>query len=70
MLSCPFQRPGAAGLRVNGAPVDANLLQDFANETDALLLYDSAHYQDYDVNRAPIHHAFRAQTGVSAYGRQ
>ena len=45
-------------------------LEYFAIETDALLSYDSVHYQDYSVNRAPIHRAFRAQTGVSAYGRQ
>jgi len=45
---------------VNGALVDANPLQDFAIETDALLFYDSVHYQDYSVNRAPIQRAFRA----------
>jgi len=56
-------------LRVNGAP-DASPLQDFAIETDALLSDDSVHYQDYSVNRAPIRRALRAQTGVSAYGRQ
>ena len=48
----------------------ATFLEYFAIETDALLSYDSVHYQDYSVNRAPIHRAFRAQTGVSAYGRQ
>ena len=48
----------------------ATFLEYFAIETDALLSYDSVHYQDYNVNRAPIHRAFRAQTGVSAYGRQ
>ena len=34
-------------------------------ETDALLLYDSAQNQDYDVDCAPIQRAFRAQTGAS-----
>ena len=48
-----------AVLRVNGTP-DATPLQDFANEIDALLSYDSVHYQDYSVNRAPIQRAFRA----------
>ena len=41
------------------------ILEYFAIETDALLSYDTAHYQDYNVNRAPIHRAFRAQAGVS-----
>jgi len=35
-------------------------LEYFANEIDALLSYDSVHNQDYSVNRAPIHRAFRA----------
>jgi len=38
----------------------ATLLEYFANEIDALLSYDSVHYQDYSVNRAPIQRAFRA----------
>ena len=38
----------------------ATFLEYFAIETDALLSYDSVHYQDYSVNRAPIHRAFRA----------
>jgi hypothetical protein len=38
----------------------ATLLEYFANEIDALLSYDSMHYQDYSVNRAPIQRAFRA----------
>ena len=50
---------------MNGAP-DASPLQDFAIEIDTLISYDSVHYQDYDVNRAPIHRAFRAQAGNSA----
>ena len=49
---------------MSGTP-NASPLQDFAIETDALLSYDGAHYQNYDVNRAPIHRAFRAQAGVS-----
>ena len=58
---------------MNGAPVDANPLQDFANETGALLLYSSVHYQDYDVRQSrayPLAPPFRAhwQTGVSGYG--
>ena len=36
----------------------ATFLEYFAIETDALLSYDSVHYQDYNVNRAPIHRAF------------
>ena len=40
-------------------------LEYFAIETDALLFYDSVHYQDYSVNRAPIHRAFRAQANIS-----
>ena len=48
----------------------ATFLEYFAIETDALLSYGSLHSQDYGVNRTPIHRAFRAQTGVSAYGRQ
>ena len=56
-------------LRVNGAP-DASPLQDFAIETDALLSYDSVHYQDYSVNRAPIHRAFRAQADISGYASE
>ena len=63
-MQCSFRRLHVAGLRVNGALVDANPLQDFAIETDALLFYDSVHYQDYSVNRAPIHRAFRAQAGA------
>ena len=43
----------------------ATFLEYFANEIDALLSYDSVHYQDYSVNRAPIHRAFRAQAGAS-----
>ena len=43
----------------------ATFLEYFAIETDALLSYDSVHYQDYNVNRAPIHRAFRAQAGAS-----
>ena len=46
------------------APVDANPLQDFAIETDTLLSYSSAHCQNYDVDCAPIHRAFRAQAGI------
>ena len=59
-MQCSFRRLHVAGLWVNGALVDANPLQDFAIETDALLSYDGAHYQDYVVNSAPIHRAFRA----------
>ena len=43
----------------------ATFLEYFAIETDALLSYDSVHYQDYSVNRAPIHRAFRAQADIS-----
>ena len=48
-----------AVLRVCGFNCVA-FLEYFAIETDALLSYDSVHYQDYSVNRAPIHRAFRA----------
>ena len=62
VLSRSLRRIRAAGSTGDGAP-DASPLQDFAIETDALLSYDSVHYQDYSVNRAPIHRAFRAQAG-------
>jgi len=52
--------PRQGRLTGDGAP-DASPLQDFAIETDALISYDSVNYQNYSVNRAPIHRAFRAQ---------
>ena len=49
VLSRSLRRIRAAGSTGDGAP-DASPLQDFAIETDALLSYDRALYQDYDVN--------------------
>ena len=49
-----------AVLRVHGFLNCVTFLEYFAIETDALLSYDSMHCQDYSVNRAPIHHTFRA----------
>ena len=54
-----------AVLRVHGFYYCVTFLEYFAIETDALISYDSGHYQDYSVNRAPIHRAFRAQAGAS-----
>ena len=58
-MQSSFRRLRVAGLRVRGFLV--TFLEHFAIETDALLSYDGAHYQDYVVNNAPIHRAFRAQ---------
>ena len=49
-----------AVLRVHGLLSYVTFLEYFAIETDALLSYDSMHYQDYSINCVPIHHAFRA----------
>ena len=48
VLSCPFQSLRVAGLGVNGALVDASLLQDFANYAPALFYHNCALAANFD----------------------
>ena len=62
----PIRLHARAASRAHGLLSYVTFLEYFAIETDALLSYGSVHYQDYSVNRAPIHRAFRAQEDISA----